>query len=146
MNEVLQSAIVSEAMAWLNTPYHHAANVRGAGIDCAMLLVEVFKAVGLVPDNLDPRPYPHDFHLHRDEERYLGWLEKYADPIPEGSSPQPGDVATFQFGRCVSHAGIVTRWPEIVHAYLENRSVILTDVVRSGALAERLRTVYRIRT
>lgn len=64
--------IVSEARSWLGTPWHHmgdehAVAIKGVCVDCAMLLVEVFKAAGLVPLGFDPRPYSMQWHLHRDE-------------------------------------------------------------------------------
>ena len=136
--------ITNEALTWLNTPYHHMANLRGVGVDCAMFLVEVFKQLGAVPVDLDPRPYPHDWHMHRGEERYLAWLDKYADRVP-ADQVQPGDVVTFKFGRCVSHAGIVIDWPLIIHAYRDNDVVILSDVSRSDALMERLEIFFRVR-
>ena len=68
-----RAAVVAAARSWLGTPYHHAADVRGAGVDCAMLLVRVYCDLGLV-EPFDPRPYTRDWFLHRDEERYLGFL------------------------------------------------------------------------
>ena len=38
-----------------------------------MLLVRVDRDLGLV-EKFDPRPYTNDWFLHRDEERYLGFL------------------------------------------------------------------------
>ena len=32
---------------WIGTPYHHAADVKEIGVDCAMLLVRVFCNLGL---------------------------------------------------------------------------------------------------
>jgi cell wall-associated NlpC family hydrolase len=37
----LRAAVVREAESWIGTPFHHAARVKGAGIDCLMLLAEV---------------------------------------------------------------------------------------------------------
>ncbi len=118
----LRDTIVAEAQSWLGTPYHHEGMVKGAGTDCAMLLVAVYHAAGVIPP-IDPRPYPPDWHLHRGEERYLGWLEDYAAPV---LAPGPGDVAVFQFGRCFSHAGIVVRWPLLIHAYV-GEGVVLAN-------------------
>ncbi len=125
-----RAAIVAEAATWLRTPYHHQAGVKGAGCDCAFLLIRVFAACGLVPE-VDPRPYPPDWHLHRDEERYLGWIRRYAGRI---ETPLPGDVALWRFGRTVSHAGIVVEWPTIIHAY-RGEGVVLEDAAR-GRLAK----------
>ena len=100
-----RSAVVAEARTWIGTPYHHAADVKGHGVDCAMLLVRIYCDLGLV-DRFDPRPYTRDWFLHRDEERYLGYLFARAREVPE---PLPGDVVVFRVGRCFAHAGIVSR-------------------------------------
>ena len=97
--------MVAEARSWVGTPYHGCADVKGAGVDCGMLLVRVFVDLGLT-EPFDPRPYPSDWHLHRSEERYLGFVFERGREVAE---PQPGDVAVFRYGRCYSHGGIVTR-------------------------------------
>lgn len=141
MNSEQRAAVVAEAMSWLKTPYHHQAAVKGAGVDCAMILVEVYWKCGLIP-HIDPRPYPADWHFHRDTERYLGWLEKYAD---ETDNPLPGDIATFQYGRCVSHAAIVVEWPIVIHAVKSHSQVIQSDVSTSEDMLDRLRKIYSLR-
>ena len=136
-----QTEVVAEAKTWLQTPYHHHADVKGEGVDCAMILVRVYGECGLIPE-IDPRPYPQDWHLHRDAERYLGWIEKYADKV---DAPEPGDIAMFQFGRCVAHAAIVIEWPIVLHALAQHREVVLSDISTSDHFRERLRGFYRIR-
>lgn len=111
---VSRAEVLAEAASWLATPYHHQGRIKGAGVDCATLLIEVYRAAGLVP-RIDPRPYPPDWHLHRSAERYLGWVQRYAREIP---APGPGDVALFRFGRCFSHGAIVAEWPRLIHAYI----------------------------
>lgn len=136
-----QSAVVTEAQSWLGTPYHHHGDIKGAGIDCAMILVRVFSSVGLIPD-IDPRPYPQDWHMHRDAERYLGWVDQYADKVEQ---PAPGDIAMFQFGRCVAHGAIVIEWPMVIHAHMDSREVVLSDISTSDDFKKRLRGFYRLR-
>lgn len=109
-----QDRVVKEAVTWINTPYHSGARLKKIGVDCGQLLIGVFAGAGVVPE-FDPGAYPFDWHLHRSEEKYLSWVKKYCDPV---ENPQPGDIAVFRFGRCVSHAGIVTDWPRIIHAYV----------------------------
>lgn len=109
-----QEKVIKEAMTWIGTPYHSGARLKKIGVDCGQLLIGVFAGAGVVPE-FDPGPYPFDFHLHKSEEKYLYWVQKYCDPVDE---PRPGDIAVFQFGRCVSHAGIVIEWPRIVHSYV----------------------------
>lgn len=136
-----RQAVLDEAHSWLGTPYHHQAKNKGAGVDCAMILVDVYHQAGLIPQ-IDPRPYPPDWHMHRDAERYLGWISQYADEV---HAPLPGDIAVFQFGRCVSHAAIVVDWPLVIHAFMPAREVVLSDIGTSADLTNRLRGFYRIR-
>lgn len=139
MNEAEQrAAVVAAARSWIGTPYHNCADVKGAGVDCGMLLVRVFVDTGLCPP-FDPRPYPPDWHLHRNAERYLSFI---FDRGCEIASPQPGDVAVFRFGRCYSHGGIVTRTKPttIVHAYQAARCVLEEDIERNSVLADTRRS------
>ncbi len=126
-------------MSWLRTPYHHCADVKGAGVDCAMLLVRVYQAAGLVPD-FDPRPYSTQWHLHRSEEKYLGFLLQYATQVEE---PEPGDVVVYRFGRCFAHGGIVIDWPVIIHAHMAAGNVELADGLQ-GWLADREKKFFRV--
>ena len=65
--------VVTEAASWLRTPYHHMGRVKGGGVDCLMLLAEVYEAVGVIP-HVEIPFYPPDWHLHRGVERYLEGL------------------------------------------------------------------------
>lgn len=125
-NEALKRAeIVTEALSWVaaKTPYHHHGRVRGVGVDCAMLLAEVFHTCGMVP-HVDAGFYPREWHLHRGEELFLGWLAKCG--AREVATPRPGDVAIYRFGRCFSHGAIVVADSGLaVHSYI-GRGVIRT--------------------
>ncbi len=107
--------------------------MRGAGVDCGMLIVRVFVDTGLCAP-FDPRPYPPDWHLHRSEERYLGLV---CVRCAEVAAPGPGDVAVFRIGRCYSHGGIITRARPltIVHAYYRARRVLEDEVPRDRFLS-----------
>ena len=138
-----RKAVVDEAMTWLRTPFHHAARVKGAGVDCANFLVGVYSAVGLAPD-LALGYYPPDWHMHRDEKRFLSVLLEYCDKLPDGEVPQPGDIAMFNYGRHAAHGAIVTGWPVVCHAWLDVQQVTLTEA-DTGPLADRLAGFYRLR-
>jgi cell wall-associated NlpC family hydrolase len=77
-----RAAVVAEARAWLRTPYHHMGRVKGAGVDCATLLAEIYARAGVVPAVAIPF-YPPDWHLHRDAERYLGFVLEHDSCIWE---------------------------------------------------------------
>jgi len=131
-----RAAVVAAARAWIGTPYHHAADVQGVGVDCAMILVRVFCDLGLVP-SFDPRPYVRDWMLHRDDERYLGFLLSRATQV---ETPQPGDVIVFRVGRCFAHGGILTAGEPLtfVHAFAPTGCVIEEPAARNAQLSAKL--------
>ena len=134
-----RARVVAAARAWVGTPYHHAADVPGVGVDCAMILVRVFCDLGLVPP-FDPRPYVKDWMLHREDERYLGFLIDRARAV---EAPQPGDVILFRVGRCFAHGGIVTSGEPLafVHACSPTGCVIEEPAACNAQLADRLASV-----
>lgn len=119
---VARERVIREAREWIGTKFHHAGRVKGAnrgGVDCAMLLAEVYERAGQIP-HVTPSHYPHDWHLHRDEEKYLAFILQFSVEISAPAIPKIGDVAMFRIGRTWSHGGIVTVWPTIVHAWFES--------------------------
>lgn len=119
-----RAAVVAEALSWVGTPYHHMGRIKGpkGGVDCATLLAEVFARAGIV----EPVPietYPPDWHLHREDERYLGLVLGRATRV---FRPQAGDVALWKIGRAFAHGAIIIEpgWPHIVHAFKAARTVI----------------------
>lgn len=130
--------VIAEAITWLGTPYHHQGTVKGAGVDCGQLLIEVFHAVGLV-DKHDAGYYPSDWHFHRSEERYLMAVQKYAKPT---ETPQKGDIALFKFGRCISHGAIIVEWPLMIHSHLGRGTVYVN--ANDAELAGRLAGFYTV--
>lgn len=113
MSPALRLKVVEEAESWIGTPFHHAGRVKAGGVDCLMLLAEVYERAD-VTAHIEPPFYVPDWHLHRDAERYMEGLIGYACPVDE---PQPGDIALFRFGRTFSHGAIVVAWPRVIHAY-----------------------------
>jgi cell wall-associated NlpC family hydrolase len=139
MNELdTRSAVVAEALSWARTPYHHAARVKGAGVDCAQLLIGVFVDELALVDPVDHGDYPRDWMLHRDEERFLGLLTSRAREI---AHPLPGDVVLYKVGRCFAHAAIVIDWPEVIHACSRTGCVVRADG-EQGWLADRARRFF----
>lgn len=123
-NHAQRTAVAAAARAWLGTPYHHQARIKGAGVDCALLLCEVYHAAGVIPF-VDPTPYPQNWHIHRSGERYMGWVDKFA--TLQTAPPQVGDLLLFRFGRAFSHAGIYVGDHRVVHS-LADHGVIETSL------------------
>jgi cell wall-associated NlpC family hydrolase len=139
----LRQQIIDEAKTWLLTPYHHAADVKGlqGGVDCAMLLVRVYlKCCPWLPQDIDPRPYPQFWYLHRDEERYLGWIWNYCEKVEK---PEPADIVMYRIGRTVSHGGIVLDDQHLIHAWAMAKKVEVT-LLRS--LESRLEGYWRLKS
>lgn len=124
----LRAAVVAAARSWRRTPYHHASAVKGAGVDCAFLLIEAFSEAGVI-ERFTPDPYPPDWHLHRSEELYVQTIERFASEFDwRQHTPQPGDIVVWKYGRTFSHGGIVSEWPNVVHAFAPYRMVDETPV------------------
>jgi cell wall-associated NlpC family hydrolase len=137
--EEIRAAIVAEAYSWLRTPYVHLGDIKGVGVDCAMLLVRVYQAVSVVPQ-FDPRPYEAEWFLHRDEERYMAGLEKYAHRV---QTPALGDIGLYRFGRTASHGAIVVSDDLLIHAYRPHGNV---ELIERRALEDRFDNWWSVLT
>jgi len=149
-------ALIKEARTWDQTRFHHRANIRRSaggdpgGVDCANLLIEAHVGAGLA-ERFEPGYYPCDWHMHRDEERFLATLEANLrrvgdDELPirdrePGFTVRPGNVLIWRYGRTFSHGAIVTHWPRIIHASFP-AGCVLEESVMGGILEERPMRVY----
>lgn len=138
MSEALErAAVVAAARAWIATPYHMNARIRGVGVDCGQLLIAVFVDAGLV-EAFETGHSPIDFHLNRREERYLEFVTPHLTEFP--GPPQPGDVVMFNYGHSYSHGAIVTASEPltVVHALIRVGEVVEERLTRnSEVMAER---------
>ena len=125
-----RAAVVAEAVAWLGTPYHHRARLKGIGVDCAQLPIGVYANVGLI-EAFDTGEYPPDWHLHRAGERYLAVICRLAREI-DPEDVQPGDVVLFKFGRAFSHGTLLIDRPLVIHASRKDGGVVLADISRDS--------------
>ncbi|HTJ64756.1 MAG TPA: hydrolase [Alphaproteobacteria bacterium] len=138
-DEIQRAAVVQEARGWLGTPYHHAAQIKGAGVDCAMLPAAVYRAAGLIPE-IPIGHYPPDWHLHRETERYLDIVLSHAAEVPAPTGA--GDFVLYRFGRAFAHGAIIVDWPAIIHAVI--RVGVVLDDGASGRLAGRPRRFFTL--
>lgn len=123
-----RQSVVQEALSWIGTPYHHAAGVKGCGVDCAYLLIEVYSRCGIVP-RINPGPYKGNIATFVKGQRlYRRIVSSLSRQVRR--PPRPGDVAVFMVnigGRhrnfLATHGGIVIEWPRVVHA-LQGRGVL----------------------
>lgn len=141
LEDATRAAIVAEALSWEGTPYMSRAKIKGVGVDCAMLPAAIYAEVGLIPE-LAP-DYPPDWMMHRDEERFLGFVTPYAREIKEAEA-KPGDLVIWRFGRTYSHAAILIEAPVVLHAVVRGGAVVRADINRDIDLAERPRRFFTL--
>jgi cell wall-associated NlpC family hydrolase len=120
-----RARFIAEARTWLGTPFRDQADVKGGGVDCAMLLVRSAVDTRLVAP-FDPRPYPPQWHLHRDEERFLAIVSKLGTEVTR--APIPGDVIVYRVARCFSHGGIIVENNHVLHAYYKTKNVTISPL------------------
>lgn len=136
-----RAAVVAEALTWLGTPWAHAQRLKGAGVDCANLVIGVYANAGLI-EPFDPGPYPRDWHIHKSEEWFLRLLPSFpAVPIEE-RAVGPGDLILFKIGRVYSHAAIVLAWPIGIHAAVNEGKVVRCNLDRDVGLTGGPRKVF----
>lgn len=126
-----RAAFIAESLKFIGTPYRHRGTIKGAGVDCLTLIVCSGQNAGIL-GNIDLPPYSREFNLHRDDETYLNGLLGHTHEVVV---PEPGDIALWKFGRCFSHAAIVLKWPEVIHAHVDH-GVVLEDALASRWLAQ----------
>ena len=148
-SDTRRAQVCAIARSWIGTPYHHMGRVKGAGVDCAMFPLEVYREAGLIGEVEVPY-YSADWMLHRSEEIYLGMVQRYAREIEApaataAGSAAPGDFVIYKFGRCFAHGAIVIDWPTVIHA-INGKGVILSDGEREGFLIGREKVFFRLWT
>jgi cell wall-associated NlpC family hydrolase len=143
LSEGKRAEIVRWAKTWLGTPYHHRAALKGAGADCAMFPVAVYKECGVLPAEYGPPDYSSQWHLHRSDELYLKEIEKFCQQVSPSRKPQPADFVVVHFGRTFSHGAIVVEWPIVIHSYVHH-GVTLCDILRDGDVVGHAYRVYEV--
>lgn len=139
-----RQSIIDEALTWIDTPYQHQARVKGAGVDCAMLVTGVAYNIGLVTsDDLVKIPnYPRDWHLHKDEPILTKIMESFGCVEINANKAKPGDIVVFQLGRCASHLGILLQDNKVIHAFGGSINKVIVNEL-SGKWKERMIQVYK---
>ena len=109
--------IVSAARAWLGTPYHDQASLRGVGCDCLGLARGVWRAV-VGPEPFPIPPYSRDWAECGARDVLADGAGKVMIPVPL-SVTAPGHLLIFRMrsAAVAKHLGIMTMQDRFVHAY-----------------------------
>lgn len=113
---------------------------RGAGVDCVMLLCEVYEAAGVLP-HVVPAYYPIDIMMHRSIEPVLPYMERYGVEVDQ---PAAGDAVVYKFGRSYSHAAILVAPGRVIHS-LRYVGQVLETGIEEGGLANRAPRFFTMR-
>lgn len=109
--------IVSEARAWLGTPYLHQGSCLGVGCDCLGLVRGVWRGLyGAEPEA--PPAYGQDWAEARGDERLRDAALRHLRPVALGDIA-PGDVLLFRFRASAParHCGVMSADDLMVHAH-----------------------------
>ena len=108
---------ISAARAWLSTPYHDQASLRGVGCDCLGLARGVWREV-VGPEPFPIPPYSRDWgETGPCEVLAEGALRVMIEVAPDDAPPGALLLFRMKAGAIAKHAGILTAPDRFVHAY-----------------------------
>lgn len=115
-SKLTRAAAVAAARAWIGTPYHHQAALRGAGCDCLGLVRGIYRDLhGYDPEV--PQPYSGDWAEATGNEAMLAAARRHLleKPVAELTD---GDVVLFRMrpDAVVKHAAIASGGGRMIHA------------------------------
>ncbi|MHB8499700.1 MAG: NlpC/P60 family protein [Candidatus Acidiferrales bacterium] len=130
--ERIRRAVVEEALSWIGTPFVDHACLKGAGVDCGMLVYACYLAAGLDFGSLKPGYYSTQWFLGSTDEVCLNAVKVWTREVPGPPEriPKPGDIVLFktECSNLFNHSGVVTKWPQVVHAMNVRLGVAMGDV------------------
>lgn len=121
-DEIPRARILAAARAWIGTPYHHQASLRGAGCDCLGLLRGVWRDLyGAEPE--EAPPYSASWAEDRGGEPLREAADRHLVAIDRAAAA-PGDVLLFRWRDSLpaKHCAILTTplavpAARMIHAY-----------------------------
>ncbi len=114
---VTRAGLVTEARAWIGTPYRHQASLKGVGCDCLGLVRGVWRACcGAEPEAVPP--YTRDWAEAAKSEAFASAAGRHMTEIDRAKF-LPGDLLLFRWraGLVAKHAAIATAPDLMVHAH-----------------------------
>jgi cell wall-associated NlpC family hydrolase len=146
--ERIRRAAVVEARTWLRTPYHHWAEMKHVGVDCAHLVLAVYRSVGLDFGAAKPGyVHPQWFQSASPPELLLNAGRMFAAEVPGPPErlPKPADLVFFRLkSKVFNHVGLVDVWPKVIHA--RPHGVLgVGGIVEMGTVGEELLRVKHLK-
>jgi len=109
--------VVAAARAWLGTPYHHQASLRGVGCDCLGLVRGVWRELYDDEPELMPAYSPY-WAQQGSGETLAQAAERHLRPL-DPRDARPGDVLLFRWRAHLpaAHCAILAELDRILHAH-----------------------------
>jgi NlpC/P60 family putative phage cell wall peptidase len=117
VRRLTRAEIVTEARAWIGTPYRHQASLKGVGCDCLGLVRGVWRATcGDEPEAVPV--YSRDWAEAAGCETLALAAGRHLTEVP-CAQVRPGDVLLFRWrpGLVAKHAAIAVATDRMVHAH-----------------------------
>jgi NlpC/P60 family putative phage cell wall peptidase len=134
---VLREDVVKEARSWIGTPFRHQGRVKGIGVDCLGLVVEVYRKVLHVSMG-NGVVYGRQPHLPT----MMAEIRKWADPI-DWEAALPGDILLFRFEKDPMHFGIRTD-RGFIHSYAGGQAIVIEHNLSEDWI-ERITSAFRLK-
>lgn len=133
--------VLAEARRWLETPFQHQGRLLGVAVDCAGVVTETARALGL------PTCDVCDYSRQPDGSTLKALCDAHMDPVASGGV-QVGDVLLMRLARDPQHLAIVAavegeRPTALIHAYQEVGKVVEHSL--DGRWRRRIVRTYRMR-
>lgn len=141
ITKTMRKLVEQEVCSWIDTPYHDMACRKGVGVDCAMLVFGVAKAVGLTDLIYEDMPtYSPRMHLFN-KSFLVDEIEKFGCVPIALNKAEAGDILLFEYHGTIAHAGIKVGDNEVVHAVKRPGYVVRVEI--EGNVLQTLRLAYR---
>ena len=130
--------IVEVERTYIGTPWHHAARLKGVGIDCAGLLVCVSHELGIPVEDFVNYDREDEF------ESLVGEIEKYCNQIPISELAKTGDILVFRSRQMYNHCGFFSEERRtFIHAYNTPGCAKVVETPFDTPWVIRLARIYR---
>lgn len=132
-------AVVAAARAWIGTPYHHQASLKGVGADCLGLVRGVWRDL-YGRDAEEPPGYSRDWGEVSGEDTLIGAATRHL-VLGDTAHPKPGDILIFRMrpGAVAKHAALLATPQTMIHA-TEDR--LVAEIPFGGWWRRRLAAVF----
>ncbi len=131
--------VVEAARAYLGTPYHHDARLKGVGVDCSGLVIGAMNDLGVPVE--DVRGYGRDGDGFAEMERRV---RVFARKV---RTPRAGDILLFRARMMLNHCGFCTGETPggvgLIHAYSAPSVGAVVEHPMDDSWERRLVGVYR---